>query len=103
MTPALTELHQVSEAITNPSILANTAAIAINGLLAVGKLRLRNRVEDAIDRQGYDERIVRTTSASYCGRQATKMACERTGHLDEFFDTVNDPGYSKQFSWLPHP
>ncbi len=97
-----TELHHASEALTSPGVIMNTAAIVCNGVMAVGKIGLRNRVEGIIDRHGYDERLVRTTSVSYCGRQATKMACERTGYLEEFFKTVNDPGYSKDCSWLPH-
>lgn len=101
MSPALSELPDFQEALTDPSAI-NLAPIAINGLLAVGKIRLRNRTERVFEEHGYDERFVKASSVSYCGRQATKIACERTDTLDDFNETINDPNYSKMLSWLPH-
>lgn len=75
--------------------------MAFNGALAVSKIRLRNRVEGALGRLGFDERAMSLTTTTYCGRQATRVACENYGYAEEYDQLCAERAEESQLTWLP--
>lgn len=62
----------------------NAGAIAMNLMMAQGKLDLRDRLESQLTRYGFNERAMITTTQAYCARQAAIVACENTGYSNEY-------------------
>ena len=62
----------------------------------------RDATTSVIEERGYDERYVRKQARFWCGRQAVKVACEDTGNLQRFNETISSPEDDWQLTWLPH-
>lgn len=82
--------HEITD--TRPGDIAVNVLIFICGssfvYQGISKARssfaLRKRIENHIDNHGYSDRALESTVPLYCSRQAARVACGATGHLDEY-------------------
>jgi hypothetical protein len=71
-------------------------------LIAVHKQsRFRDRIEGILSKRGFNDRVMSRTVPSYCGRQATRIACENTDYLEEYVALCQDQSEQARFAWLP--
>ena len=69
--------------------LLNVSAIAVNQNIAVEKFQEYKKVKQAFEKYGWDERIARTKSYSWCQRNAAKVAAKDAGFGKEVRDYFN--------------
>ncbi len=93
----------------NPADVADWAVISINlgsaglnSVLAYKQVKFRNRLESKLEDKGFNERVMSRTTTTYCARQAARIACENTGHLDEYTELCEKNSEKASLTWLPH-
>lgn len=89
---------EVYEAIPLPLI---AASIAIGGLKTAKQHRLKARLENSIEENGYDDRVFAVTTAAWCVRQTARVVCSDNGHLPEYEALCESEGDAR-LKWLPH-
>lgn len=82
--------------------LGATVGAAWSGRQVVRQFRTRQRVEDVLDGQGFDEVALSNTTDEWCTRQAARVACENAGELHQYEDLCEQRRDSARFRWLPH-
>jgi len=91
---------------TNPIewgiVVANLGCVVLSAVVAKSKIDLRDRLESNLSENGFNERVMKTTVGTYCTRQATKVACENTGHSEEYATLLKEDPKVGDFRWLPH-
>lgn len=79
-----------------------TALLAVRGLqLAARSFRLRERLEDSLAEQGYNERIFATTIPDWCTRQTAIVACEQFDAVAAYTQLCEQSTEDAHFTWLP--
>lgn len=85
------------------SVVAGNIAMAGIGIrLGMRHFSLRHRLERILERGGFDERAMATTTSDWCTRQVARVACENYGHLDKYKTLQEQNSEDAKFSWLPH-
>jgi hypothetical protein len=84
----------------------------IGGMIGIGMMGLLNlglglwkfadykKVKGLLEEKGWDDRIVRPKSYSWCDRYATKQAAKQTGHQEEYRNFNENEGH-KWYHLLP--
>jgi hypothetical protein len=88
----------IYEALPAPLILAS---IAIGGLKAASKNRLRDRLEASIERQGYNDRVFAKTLGTWCSRQTARVVCKEYGYLEDY-EKLCEQADDLDYKWIPH-
>jgi len=73
---------------------------SINLLGSVHQFSNYKRVKKLLEEKGYDDKIVRPKSYSWCDRYAVNQAVKQTGYLDEYRDFNQREGH-KWYHILP--
>lgn len=64
--------------------------------------RLKSRLEEALARYGWDERVFKDSIKEWCGRQVGRVVCDHAG-LSEQYRLLEDSTRGEQeFSWFPN-
>ena len=77
-------------------------ATVLNAVLAREKFELRDRVEEILQRDGFNDRVMAVTTPTYCGRQAVRIACENTDYMEEYAKLCEEKAGESLHTWLPH-
>jgi hypothetical protein len=73
-----------------------------NAVNAAAVIKYRDRIESVLDKSGFDERTMNSTTRRYCARQAAMVACEMYGYSEEYAALSKRCAENSQLSWLPH-
>lgn len=76
--------------------------IRAGGALAGRQIALKSRLERSIDRLGYRERIMATTTDQWCDRQTARVVCGASGHLQAYQELCERNSETAELTWLPH-
>lgn len=97
------------EADTDQARIALWGVLALNlgvslreSMQAQKKIELRDRLEVILERDGFSERVMATTTQEYCTQQAARIACENTGYLEVYEGLCGQRSDTNKFTWLPH-
>ena len=69
------------------------AIVAVTGLASIGyvvkQFRLRSRLEHAVNKYGYEDRIFKPALGKFCDYQTAYVAAKRTNCLEDFLELVD--------------
>lgn len=109
--------EQILDEHNESSVIGEVGSIAGDAVLLslgyyIGKVGLekvghsfdhRNRMEEVLQRTGFNERVMEQTLELYCDRQATLVACDRFNMRDEYLNLMkNADPEDMAGSCLPH-
>lgn len=84
-------------------VLAIDAAGTLCGTwLARRQFKLRERLEDSLERRDYDNRIFEPTTQEWCNRQTARVVLEGTDAIDSYEALCATQADNTQLNWLPH-
>lgn len=83
-------------------IAISTANISLGISAARKQFKLRGRVENFIENHGFDERYFTRTTAEWCDRQTTRVACEKYGMLDKYVVVCDNNKQNDYLTYIPH-
>ncbi len=104
----LAEVHLLESSSAVTKILAlGTVAVeafstAVTGSSVGHAFRIRERLEQAVNEHGYDDRVFEPTTRLWCTRQAARVACEQTGCLEQYEELCDEQAESAMFTNIPH-
>lgn len=84
------------------SAMLNAGAAVANFLVGYSKFTEYQKVKDALQRYGWQERIVKPKMYSWCQRHAARQAAVELGY-EEKFDTFAEKEGHKWYHLLPKP
>ncbi len=86
--------ESIGEIVNNPNILVKAASIVQMGMefgfaatgicMVTGQFKLRRRLEQSIDRSGYNTRVMAHTVNTFCDRQTGKVVSRNAGHAEDY-------------------
>ena len=80
----------------------NIGLLALQSVVAKGKLKLRDRLETTLDQYGFDERAMNLTTSTWCTRQTALVACENNGFSSEYKALCARNSDGASLTWVPH-
>lgn len=89
-------LYNMVEGVQNNNLVltsANAVAVTLNAYIGYGKFEEYKEVKRLLEKHGWDERIVKPKSYSWCQRHAAKQAAEQTGYSHEFDELMQREGH----------
>ncbi len=100
----LESLQNISTSPARAAILGLSACSVVGAGIIHGRrnFRLRSRLEHAIDRHGWDERVFKESTKEWCGRQVGSVVCANAGLTTEYSQLVESTKGDQEFSWIPH-
>jgi hypothetical protein len=66
------------------------------------QFRLRERLEDSLERRDYDNRIFEPTTQEWCNRQTARVVLEDTDAIDSYEALCETQADNAELKWLPH-
>jgi len=88
-------------AIIGAAAVQVTALSVLGTMAANDQFRLGERLETAIERTGYNDRVLATTT-TWCDRQTATVVCEQSGHLEQYRQLCAQNQATARLTWLPH-
>ena len=76
--------------------------LGLGGALIRRQISLKQRLEDSIERHGYEERIFAQTTDEWCTRQTARVVAEDNGVLDQYKELCEQRTSTAQLAFLPH-
>lgn len=106
------ESDVVSGLIEKPSLLnvglaagmtAVTAFVEFRAVKAVSRqFRLRGRLENLVEQQGYEDRIFEPTTYYWCDRQTATVVCKNTDNIAEYRELCARKAATSEYAAIPH-
>lgn len=84
------------------SYVAAAVGIAASSFLIFRQARLIHRLEDTIERQGYNDRIFALTTPAWCDRQTARVVCQNAGVLPQYEELCEQNSDTARFTYIPH-
>jgi len=81
---------------------AGAFGVAIGSLLIIRQLRLRRRIEESIDKNGFQPRVMGLTTDEWCARQTVRTALRETEYFNAYEQLCTERESTAQLKWLPH-
>ena len=76
--------------------------VAMGSLAVSAQFRLRERLENFVERHGYSEEAFSTTTREWCARQTARIVCQKYGLLERYEELCDRQIDSQDFRRLPH-
>lgn len=74
----------------------------MSAVLVNRQLRIRDRVERNVEKNGFDERFFEPLTDEWCNRQTVEVALESTEYLDQYRQLCEKRSATAEFRELPH-
>ncbi len=100
--PVLALTENGAEALDLLVIPLDGASVAIGGIFVVRQYRLRRRLEDSIERNGYDDRLFDPTTKEWCNRQTARVVCGNSGDLAQYEALCEQKRATNELPRMPH-
>ena len=99
-TGAFTTLNAIT-ADSTVLICTNTVLALLSFTLGAGKYMEYKKLRAALEKHGFQDRIMKPKSHTWCQRHASKLAAKRAGYLDELEDYYQREGH-RDWHLLPN-
>lgn len=80
--------------------LGNAMMVVFWASAGLGKYLVYTRIKEDLEKKGFDERIIKPKSYSWCDRHAINQAVKQTGYLEEYEAFLEREGH-KWYHFIP--